>query len=67
MRKVESYYQHYLKSSNQIYAEFSIPAQHSWVTNGTGNVCTDLVAPFVNNCTYDTSGKFTTYLQAQPF
>lgn len=49
------FYQNFIQYSNITY-NFNIEAQHSWVTNGTGNPCLYLGSPGVNNCGFDLSG-----------
>lgn len=57
-----TYYEHYVKSSSQIFSSINqVNATHAWVTNGTGNPCDTLETPYVNNCTYDTSGNILQY------
>lgn len=58
MQAVEQYYNHFLSSPSQILSNFDIPAEHSWVTNGEGNDCGSLETPYVNNCSYSSSGKY---------
>jgi len=58
---VESYYSHFLDSTAQIYSEYSIPAAHGWPTFGEGSSCSNFSTPYVNNCSYSSSGKFLSY------
>ena len=69
MKKLFEYYSAFLPKQN-IYSEFSIPAEHSMVgssvlascficismqvTDDTGNSCSTLGTPFINNCNYST-------------
>jgi hypothetical protein len=49
------YYQNY---GVTVTTEFSIPSEHSWVTNFYGNACYMLMSPYMNNCDYDSAGTF---------
>lgn len=55
VQKTLEFYQNFIQPSN-IVANFKIDAQHSWVTNGTGNPCWYLGPPGVNDCGFDLSG-----------
>jgi len=52
---VETYYQHYVDSPNQISSTLDIPSVHGWVTVGQGLACSNFSSPFVNNCTFSAS------------
>lgn len=53
VRKLEDYYSHF--TPNGIDAEYSIPSEHSMVTDGYGNSCGFLGPPFINNCKHSTA------------
>lgn len=55
VEKTLQFYQNFIQPSN-ILSNFNVEAQHSWVTNGTGNPCWYLGPPGVNNCGFDLSG-----------
>lgn len=54
MTKLQQYYQNY---HADVTTEFTIPAEHSIVTNAYGNPCSELGSPYINNCQYDSAGK----------
>jgi poly(3-hydroxybutyrate) depolymerase len=56
MRVAESMYQ--LLGVSHLNSTFTVPAEHSWVTDQYGNACSHLGTPYVNNCAFDFAGMF---------
>jgi len=61
MEALRSYYVNYI-TSDQIYAEFNISAEHSIVTNDYGHNCEYFGSPYINNCNYDSAGNMLQYI-----
>ena len=55
MLKLEDYYKNFVNNEN-IATNFSVPAEHSFVTDDFGNDCAVLDSPYINNCGYDSAG-----------
>lgn len=55
VKDTQAFYEHYTTKGN-ITTKFNVPAEHSWVTNGFGNLCEYLGSPFINNCLVDAAG-----------
>merc|ERR1712137_229699 len=62
VKAIEKYYQSFLKDpSEQLFSDYQIPAAHGWPTYDEGAACSDLGAPYINNCSYSSSGKLLEY------
>ena len=57
MEATYQFYQHFMHESN-IQREFSLPAEHAWITDDWGNACGFSGKPWINNCNYDAAGVF---------
>ena len=55
---VEALVTYYQSFGVDVTTEYSIPSEHSWVTNSYGNACYMLMSPYINNCDYDSTGAF---------
>lgn len=51
VKKLEEYYQHWMQDG-RLQTEYSIAAEHAWVTQDFGSSCGFLGSPYVNNCGY---------------
>lgn len=51
------FYQKFV-TAGTIVSNFTVPAEHSWVTDTYKNKCAYLGSPYMNNCNFDTSGAF---------
>lgn len=55
MDALRDFYVNWIPES-KIVTEFSVLAQHSWVTLKDGNRCSYLGSPYINNCNIDSAG-----------
>jgi poly(3-hydroxybutyrate) depolymerase len=53
---LRAFYRHYVDASRISYKR-NLAAQHAMPTDGYGNSCATLGAPFINNCAYDAAGE----------
>jgi len=60
--KLQDYYGEFISSKGNITTQYSIPAEHSFVTNNFGNNCAYLGSPYINNCNFDTAGAMLNFL-----
>ena len=61
VRITSQFYENFISQAN-IVNKFDLEAEHSWVTNGTGNPCLYLGPPGVNSCGFDLAGQILTQL-----
>ncbi|XP_033126091.1 uncharacterized protein LOC117124069 isoform X2 [Anneissia japonica] len=54
MKKLKEYYENFVDVPN-IKCEFSLPAEHAFVTETYGNSCGHNGSPFINDCDYDSA------------
>jgi len=62
MEKVAAQYTNYQSSYEQMYTEWSVPAEHSMVTDDYGQDCGKLHSPFINNCNYSAAGQMLSFI-----
>lgn len=55
MEVLRDFYVHWIPYE-RVVTEFTVHAQHSWVTLKDGNTCTYLGSPYINNCNIDAAG-----------
>lgn len=53
---LHAYYRHYIGAS-RIFYQRNLSAEHAMPTNGYGNPCATLGAPYINHCGYDAAGE----------
>jgi Esterase PHB depolymerase len=56
VRQTQKFYENYIISGT-ILTNYNTFAEHSWVTNGYGNLCSYLGLPYINNCGVDAAGN----------
>jgi hypothetical protein len=61
VKKTGEFFSNFVSPSN-LQSTFSIPSEHSWVTNNFGNLCSYLGTPFINICGFDGSGSLLLHL-----
>jgi hypothetical protein len=62
MAKLNQYYLALGVSPALINTEFTVDAEHAFITDKYGNNCTYLGPPYINNCGYDTVGSLLQHL-----
>lgn len=55
VRQLEQFYRNL---TSKITTNYNIPAEHAWITAGSGNPCGHLGSPWVAHCNVDISGAF---------
>ena len=55
----------YVDLGAQIKEVYTVPAQHSMVTNGFGNACDYKGEPYINNCNYDLAFEILNFLNGE--
>lgn len=56
MEKLREYYLAMGVSESDLKVIFNVPSQHAMITNFSGNDCSYLGSPFINNCNLDLAG-----------
>eukprot|EP00761_Pharyngomonas_kirbyi_P011608 gb/GECH01011634.1/.p1 GENE.gb/GECH01011634.1/~~gb/GECH01011634.1/.p1 ORF type:complete len:342 (+),score=60.29 gb/GECH01011634.1/:1-1026(+) len=69
VKKLEEYYEKFVDSDSSendpnLKTDFSLPAEHAWLTSQYGKSCGHLGEPYINDCDYDTAGKFFNHFYA---
>jgi hypothetical protein len=54
VRKLEDYYRHWVPHG-RLYTQYSIPAEHAFITQDFGSNCDVLGSPYMNKCGYSTA------------
>jgi poly(3-hydroxybutyrate) depolymerase len=56
VKKVETYYGHFVDEPGNVKAVFDVPSEHALPTLDYGNACSYRGSPYIGNCSYDAAG-----------